>query len=214
MNFKEKFERILLEFSTGKYRKQIEKARTEFFGLSGVIHEDSPIYAERIKLFLDWYVFDRELDDEDLTPAQFFYDIHVKEFSAEEASFHKGILNFISTLFIVKSNAHSYVKVMDMFTGSVYKAHDMNIIDLVNKGDVFQGRLLKVDNKMIFSNGFCFHDQDARSYIEAEIKKIKNMPKQYHQSFMMRLAFMKVKSTEYDHVPIKDIYRENPKVVF
>jgi hypothetical protein len=214
MEYKERFERILEEFSTAKYRQEIEKAKQEFFALSGVVHEDNPLHFERINLFLDWYIYERKLNEEDLSPAQFFYDRNAGKFSKEDGVFYKALLNSISTLFLVKSKMSTYIKVKDMFAGDVYKVNDSNFIDLVNKGDIFQGRLISVDQDRIFSSGFCFHDQDARTYIDAEIKKIRNLPRDYHYSFMMKLALMKVKSKEYDHVPIKDIYTEQPKVAF
>ncbi|MEI6093565.1 MAG: hypothetical protein WCQ47_07805, partial [bacterium] len=76
MDFKIYFEKVVEEFSSGNYRLQIERAKGEFFSLSGVVHEDSRNYIERINLFLDWYVFDRSLDDDDLIPVVLFYDRH------------------------------------------------------------------------------------------------------------------------------------------
>jgi hypothetical protein len=214
MDYKGKFERILEEFSTGKYLQEIERAKQEFYSMSGVVHEDNPLHFERINLFLDWYIYERKLDDEDLSPAELFYDRHLNDFDEEDRAFYKAVLNSVSSLFLVKTKASTYIRVKDMFVGEVYTVDDGKFIDLVNKGDIFQGRLISLDRVRIFSSGFCFHDQDARAYIDSEIKKLKKLSKEYHYSFMMKLALMKVKSKEYYHVPIKDIYTENPKVVF
>ncbi|MCX6113261.1 MAG: hypothetical protein NTY22_08305, partial [Proteobacteria bacterium] len=198
----------------GAYRPQIEKAKNEFFALSGVVHEDSLLYPERINLFLDWYIFDRTLDDDDLTPVILFYDRHHEKFNSDEEAIYGGMTKSISSLFIVKSVTDDLVVIKDLFSGKKHKVEDSYILSLVNKGDIFQGRLIPMRKGYIFSRGFCFHDPDARNYIEAEIKKIKNMIKLYHQSFMMKLALMKLKVEEYSHVPIKDIYSEQPKVRF
>ena len=214
MEFKDCFENTLDEFSVGKYRLQIEKAKDEFFALSGVVHEDSNLYLERINLFLDWYIFDRTLDDDDLTPVTLFYDRHHERFNSDEETFYGGMTRSISSLFMVKSVSSNSVVVKDMFCGKRYKVNDNYVLSLVNKGDMFQGRLIPVKRGYVFSRGFCFHDQDGRSYIETEIRKIKNMGKLYHQSFMMKLALMKLKVEEYPHVPIRNIYNESPKVRF
>jgi len=214
MIYKEYFERILEDFSKGKYRQEIEKAKQEFFAVSGIVHEDNPLHFERINLFLDWYIYERKLDDEDLSPAQLFYDKNSNSFSHDDEIFYKGLLASISSLFLVKTKLSTYIKVKDMFTRNVYKVNDKKFIDLVNKGDIFQGRLISIGEGVTFSSGFCFHDQDARAYIDSEIRKIKSLPRDYHQSFMMKLALMKVKSKEYDHVRIRDIYTEQPKVAF
>jgi hypothetical protein len=214
MEFRECFEKVLEEFSSGAYREQIEKGKHEFFSLSGVVHEDSTLYLERMNLFLDWYIFDRPLDAEDQTPVALFYDRHHERFNSDEESFYGGMTKTISSLLIVKNVSDDSLVVKDMFLGKRYKVGDNYMLSLVNKGDIFQGRLVPVKRGYVFAKGFCFHDQDARNYIEAEIKKIKNMTKQYHQAFMMKLALMKVKVDEYSHVPIKNIYNEQPKIRF
>ena len=167
MGFRDYFERILEEFSSDAYRPQIEKAKNEFFGLSGVVHEDSLIYPERINLFLDWYIFDRTLDDDDLTPVVLFYDRHHERFAPDEENIYGGMTRSISSLFIVKSVSDEVVLIKDFFSGKRYKVEDSYILSLVNKGDIFQGRLIPLKRGYIFSRGFCFHDPDARNYIES-----------------------------------------------
>jgi len=214
MEFREVFENILQEFGVGPYRPEIEKAKYEFFAVSGSIHEDNANFLERINLFLDWYVFDRKLDNDDLTPLEFFCERHGSSFTVEEKLFFEGMNNFVSSIFFVKSVNGERVKVKDLFTGKVYKVYDNYVMNLVNKGDVFQGRLIPMEEGNIFSRGFCFHPQETIGYIKAEIRKIKNMGHAYHTAFMARLALMKLKTEEYSHVPVGHIYNEEPKVRF
>lgn len=214
MEFREVFEKILKDFGVGPYNAEIEKAKYEFFAVSGSVHEDNVNYLERINLFLDWYVFDRKLDNDDLTPLAFFCEKHKASFTEEEKIFFEGMNNFVNSIFFVKSVNKERVKVKDLFTGDVYKVCDNYVMNLVNKGDVFQGRLIPLKDKNIFSRGFCFHPQETIGYIKAEIKKIKNMGQVYHNAFMARLALMKLKTEEYSHVPVGHIYSEEPKIRF
>lgn len=214
MEFKIYFEKVLEQFSSGDYLLQIEKAKGEFFAVSGVVHEDSPLYLERINLFLDWYIFDRTLDNDDLIPVILFYDRYHDRFNSDEEIIYSGMTKSLSSLFIVKRVNDDSVVVKDLFSRKKYKVTDNYVLGLVNKGDVFQGRLIPVKRGYIFSRGFCFHDQDCRNYIESEVNKIRHMAKSYHKSFMMKLALMKVKVEEYSHVPIRDIYSEQPKIKF
>ena len=214
MELRQVFEKILKEFTEGPYRPETEKAKYEFFAVSGAIHEDHVNFSERINLFLDWYVFDRKLDAEDLTPLEFFYEKYGASFTEEEKVFFEGMNNFISSIFFVKSVNKERVKVKDLFTGQTYKVCDNYVMNLVDKGDVFQGRLIPLKDKNLFSRGFCFHPQETVGYIKAEIKKIKNMGYVYHAAFMARLALMKLKTEEYSHVPVDHIYSERPRVKF
>jgi len=214
MEFREQFQNILTEFGEGAYRPEIEKAKYEFFTASGNVHEDSSNFLERMNLFLDWYVFDRKLDNDDLTPLEFYYEKHHASFSESEERFFEGMRSFISSVFFVKSVNRERVRVKDLFTGEIHEVSDSYVINLVNKGDVFQGRLFPIEGKSIFSIGFCFHPQETVGYIKSEIKKIKNMGHPYHTAFMARLALMKLKTEEYSHVPVAHIYNEEPKIRF
>ena len=205
---------LIKEFTTGPYQGQVQKAREEFFEQSGTVHEDSPVYKERMDLFLDWYVFDRKLEEDDLTPVELFIERNTDKFSNEEKQVFDGMIDSISSLYLVKEVSSSRLRVKDMFTGKSYKVEEPELVDLLNKGDIFQGRIVPFMGGFVFSEGFCFHDQEARSYMESEIRKIKSMPKHYHHSFMMKLALMKLKTMEYNHVPIKYIYSDAPKVSF
>ena len=214
MDFRDYFEKILEEFGAGAYRPEIEKAKHEFFTMSGVVHEDSAHFLERINLFLDWYVFDRKLDNDDLTPLEFYVEKKKENFTKDESYFYDGMKSFRSSVFFVKSVNKDRVKVKDLFTGEIYTVIDNYVINLVNKGDVFQGRLIPLKDRNVFSRGFCFHPPDTVGYIKGEIKKIKNMGHTYHTAFMARLALMKLKTEEYSHVPVEQIYSSEPKIRF
>jgi hypothetical protein len=214
MEFKDCFEKVLGEFGEGTYRPEIEKAKYEFFTVSGTVHEDSPNFLERINLFLDWYVFDRKLDNDDLTPLEFYWEKHISSFLEEERALFEGMRAFISSIFLVKAVNRERVKVKDLFSGATYDVVDTYVINLVNKGDVFQGRLIPLGGKNVFSKGFCFHPQETIGYIKSEIRKIKNMGHLYHTAFMTRLALMKLKTEEYSHVPVEHIYSESPRIRF
>jgi hypothetical protein len=214
MEFKNCFDNIVKEFSTGKYGTQIQKAKQEFFSLSGTVYEDSREYIDRINLFLDWYVFDRNLDEEDLTPLKMYIFMHDKNIDEEQKGLLQGMDTSVSSLFIVKELRRDSVKVKDMFTGIKYEVHDDYFLSFVHKGDIFQGRIINIGKKKIFGVGFCFHYPEAESYIKGEIKKIRNMERSYHLDLMMRLALMKVKTVEYPHVDVRDIYSTKPLVRF
>lgn len=214
MNFKSCFDKIVSEFSSGKYRVQVERARQEFFSLSGTVHEENREYTDRINLFLDWFVFERSLEDEDMTPLNMYLFDHGKDMPEEEKKMFEGMRSSVLGLFIVKKLREDSVKVRDLFTDKSYNVDDDYILSFAHKGDIFQSRIITIGKKNIFGVGFCFHNPGSESYTRSEIKKIKNMDRAYHIDLMMKLALMKVKTEEYPHVPTKYIYSENPKVRF
>ncbi len=214
MEFKNYFDKIVEEFSSGKYRTQIEKAKQEFFSMSGTVHEEDREYVDRINLFLDWYVFERMLDEEDMTPLNMYYHLHEGRMDENEMLVLNGMRASLTGLFLVKKLRSDSVKVKDLFTDKTYNVEDDYFLSFAHKGDLFQGRIIPVKGRNTFGIGFCFHAPETETYIRSEIKKIKNMDRNYHVNLMMRLALMKIKTEEYPHVEIKYIYSKEPRIRF
>jgi len=214
MKFSGYFEKIVKEFSSTKYRDEIENAKVDFFKMSGMVHEDEEVYEERINSFLDWYVFDRDLNDEDLTPVEMFLKNNFEALTEEEKKMFEGFIKSIHSLFLVKKTREKNIYIKDMFTERRYMITDLSVSGVVNKGDIFEARLVPFHGVYIFSKGFCFHPAETRGYIVSEIKKIRNMDKRQHILLMMKLAVMKLKIIEYPHVDVSNIYSRKPKIKF
>ncbi len=48
-------------FTTGDYYKEVFQAKQEYFEKAGVVYEDDDEFENRMCIFMDWYIFDRDL---------------------------------------------------------------------------------------------------------------------------------------------------------
>jgi hypothetical protein len=208
------YEKILKEYSSGVYRDEIIDAKLEYYRLSGLVHEDNTLYNERIHSFLDWYIFDRDLNDEDISPVKLFFSKYKEYLNENELSVLNNFLNSIHSLFLLIRISKKFLYVKDLFSSKKYMVMDLNLANFIKKGDIFEGRLIPYKGRYVFLKGFCFHPPDTRNFIINEIKKVKNLEYEQRISLIMRLAMMRVKVEEYPHVEISRIYSKNPKVVF
>ena len=214
MEIRNLYEKILKEYSTGVYREEIVNAKLEFFRHSGVVHEDNVLYNERIHSFLDWYIFDRDLSNEDISPVRLYCKKYSDYLESNEAQLLGSFTNSIHSLFLLKKINKKNLYIKDIFTAKKYMIMDLNLANFIKKGDVFEGRLIINNGRYVFLKGFCFHPPETRSFIIGEIKKVRNLEYEQRISLIMRLAMMRVKVEEYPHVEIKSIYSKNPKVIF
>lgn len=208
------YEKILKEFSTGIYRDEIINAKLEYFRLSGVVHDDSVLYNERIHCFLDWYIFDRDLSNEDISPVRLFYRKYRAYLEPEDLDLLESFTKSIHSLFLLKTLNRKNLYVKDLFTTKRYMVMDISLSNFVKKGDIFEGRLIPFKGRYVFLKGFCFHPPETRNFIISEISKVNNLEYVQRVSLIMRLAMMRVKVEEYPHLEIKNIYTKHPKVIF
>lgn len=65
-------EPIVEEFTTGEYYREVYNAKQEYFDKAGVVYEDDVEFEQRMCIFMDWYIFERDLPGVDL-PHQILF---------------------------------------------------------------------------------------------------------------------------------------------
>ena len=79
-----KVEPVVREFTTGEYYPEVYQAKQEFFERAGVVHDDDAEFEQRMNLFMDWYLFDRDLPGVDLPPIRYYVRQHQADFTPED----------------------------------------------------------------------------------------------------------------------------------
>lgn len=206
-------EPVVEMFTTGEYYEEVYNARQEYFNKAGIVYEDDPEFEQRMCIFMDWYLYDRDLPGVDLPPIKFFFRKEKDTLKDEEKAIYKDLCATVHSIFRVKR--FSFTKrdlvVQDLFTGKTYKVKDPSHKKGFSKGDIFEGRLTPYKDKYEFSKGFCFHPTEMQSFIIAEIKKVKNQEKARQTRLILQLAAMKLKHNRFQHIDVKHIYTFDSK---
>lgn len=210
----EKVSPVVREFTTGEYYPEVFRAKEEFFERAGVVHEDDSEYEQRMNLFMDWYLFDRDLPGVDLPPIRYYVRQHQNEFSPEDKQTFEDLSTSIHSLFLLKRFSwfgKNQLVIQDLFSRKNYTVIDPRLKQAFSRGDIFEGRIFPHDGKWHFAQGFCFHPIEMRSFIVGEIKKIRFQDRSRHLKLILQLAQMKLKHQRYSHIDVKHIYEFNSK---
>ncbi len=204
---------IVHQFTTGDFFAEVFKAKEEYFERAGVVYEDDPEFEQRMQLFLDWYIFDRDLPRFDLPPIQFNYRQNEKTWTEDERAIQKDMCSSVHSLFEMKRSAlfSKDIIVQDLFSKKNYTVKDPQFRDAFARGDLFEARLIPYMGNYSFSNGFCFHPRETRSFILGEIQKIRHQDHSRHLKFILHLAGIKLKHTRFAHIDVSHIYSENSR---
>jgi hypothetical protein len=208
----ELIEKILAHFAGEQFRDEVRVAKSEFFDNAGILDEHSDQFELRMSQFFDWYFFTRELKGYAQTPLDAVFMARELRFTPEE-------MKLIDQL---KQHRHS------LFQFSKLKDNDVTIKDLIqNKKlvvksspwtfgfdaeEIFEARLIPDGDNWIFTKGFCFHPQDAKKYILAEIKRHRKDPDLDPEDMMLKLLKMRYKFERYRHVKIDMIYSNESRL--
>ena len=199
---------IIEEFTTGEYYREVYQAKQEYFDKAGIVYEDDPEFEERMSLFLDWYIFDRDLPGVDLPPIKYFYRKNEARFKSEEIAIYQDLCNTIKSLFRLKGKAWrgNFLVVQDFFSGKKHKVIPPEAHQAFSPGDIFEARLIPFQGSFEFSRGTCFHPREMESFILSEIKKVRFQDKSRQTKLIHQLAAMKLKHQRFAHIDVSHIY--------
>ncbi len=201
-------EPVIDEFTSGDYYREVYNAKLEYFEKAGIVYEDDPEFEQRMCLFMDWYLFDRDLPGVDLSPIKYYFRKNRDRFSNEELNIYKDFGSTIHSIFRLKRFTwfHHHLVVEDLFSNKVYLVSDVDLNRGFARGDLFEARIIPFKGGLEFSKGFCFHPTDMQAFILGEIKKVRFQEKVRHTKLILQLSAMKLKHLRFNHIDIRHIY--------
>lgn len=201
---------ILEVYGRGAYYDEIKRAKEHYFTRAFKVAEGSDRYESELNLFFDWFVFERNLEREELSPIRLFCSKELSEMPQEKKLVFEALGNSFSSVFELLRIKDDEAVIKDLFDGETYVIEEIENPKTFQKGDIFQARLVPIEDKILFSTAFLFHPKEAKAYLKKEIKKIKNLKAENKKEIMLRLALMKHRSEQYPHIDVSHIYSETP----
>lgn len=196
-------------FTTGDYYREVYEAKLEYFEKTGVIYEEDEEFEQRMCIFMDWYLFDRDLPGVDLPPIRYYFKQYRSRWTEEEVAVYSDFCSTIHSVFCVKGAPFfgSGLLVYDLFSKKSYRVMSSGINQGFTRGDIFEARLILFRNQYHFSKGFCFHSSEVKSFILNEIKKIRYQGKARQTKLILQLSAMKLRFLRYPHIDIHHLYQ-------
>jgi len=208
MMYQKYLDPIIEEFTTGEYYPEVYKAKHEFFEKAGIVYEDDSEFEQRMCIFMDWYLFERDLPGVDLPPIKYFFRRNKDRFSNEELEIYGDFCRTIHSIFRLKRTTwfSKGLVVQDLFSRKSYTVNDTDVNQGFTRGDVFEARLIPFRGTYEFSRGFCFHPVEIASFIQGEIEKVRHQDRARQTKLILQLASMKLKHLRFQHIDIQRIY--------
>lgn len=204
---------VIEEFTTGEYYREVYQAKQEYFDKAGIVYEDDSEYEQRMSIFMDWYLFDRDLPGVDLSPMKLYFRKNKERLSNEELAIYRDFCTTVHSIFRMKGRTlfGRHLKVEDLFSKKTYTVIETDINEGFARGDIFEARLIPFKGKYEFSKGFCFHPIEMENFILGEIKKVRFQDKARQTKLILQLSAMKLKQLRFPHIDVKHIYTFDSK---
>ncbi len=216
MKYYQLIDSLMQFYAAGEYGKEAVQAKNEFFDLAGIFDGQSNFFELRMAQFSDWYIFSRVMPKFGMTPIEHFMQVRPAKVTDEDMPYYVNLSNHRLSLFEFLKLKGNDLYVRDLFSNYKLVIKNSPVTDGFTSEEIFQGRLFPHEDSFVFSMAFCFHPNDARSFILKEIKAVKKLKDEEHklarEKLVLRLFRMRNKFEQYRHVGIKEIYSNESRL--
>ena len=207
MSIDKYLETIIHFASTEQYSREVLQAREEYFSTLGYVSEEEDDYEEKLRRFLDWYIFDRPLSDTGKSPVETFYEKLQRTFNEDDENTYSEFRKSIQSLFIVKKSEETGVQVKDLITRRKHFV-EYDVPKGFVKDEIFQARLIPFQGGFRFGESFCFHPISANKIILKRLKSVDRKRLDQVRVFLDDLLQRRRRSERYRHVDSLRFYEE------
>lgn len=209
--FQECFDILIEEFSTGEFYRELFTAKQEYFMESGVVSEDDPDFENQMDIFMGWYLFDRPLQEHDLSPVKLYYRRNRDTLEPKALEKFYALTETVHSIFEMLKQKGDTLILREYCTRKKFEINDERYNLGFSKGDVFEARLIPNGKQFCFAAGFCFHPRESIRFIDSQIKKIRYQDLEQRNQLLLKLNQMKMKHLRYPHIDVSHIYTLEPK---
>ena len=204
-------EKVIEEFTVGDYFREIYEAKKNYFENVGTVAEDDPDFENRMDLFMGWYLFDRPLNVEQLSPVQLYFRKNMETFPPGEKEIYKSLTETVHSVYELMKERTDGLLLRDVGSGDKLEVEERKMKLGFSKGDIFEARLIPLGKKYAFANGFCFHPKEAFKFIESQMKKVRTDDQAQRTKLLLKFGQMVLKHQKFPHIDAQYIYTLTPK---
>jgi len=206
ITFDEYLSRIIDTYTTKEYEHELIRAKKDFFGFIGTVHEEDSFFETYMTAFIEWYIFDRDMTDKDLPPVRLYYRYNFKNFTEEDQKIYNDFTKFRHSLFVAKKVTASTLVIHNLYEDKKISIENTFPTAGFNVGDIFDAILVPFQGQWAFTKTFFFHPQEVKSFIIKEVKKTRNLELNVLLKVIMRLRRLRLKMDRYPYVSPSQIY--------
>ncbi|MCS6837298.1 MAG: hypothetical protein NZ480_00490 [Bdellovibrionaceae bacterium] len=202
----EVYHKALRFFSSDQFDNEFLKSRIYFFQNSHVLDESSPQFFQRNQQFLDWYFFSRPLEKLRLPPSHCVFMFPNLRWSPEEVGVAERLKETVHSLFEIRKISSSSIQVFDLFDECKLEFRLVQGTEYFIKGQLFDGRYLKLDEGNYLFAGRCFHPEESYKFLKKSIEQYKDNPDFNKEKFLLLTLKMRYLYDRHSNARLEHIY--------
>ena len=189
-----------------RYNKEMAIAKEEFERFAGPIYESDRSYDARINSFHNWYILDRPLKEEGVTPLVYFLEFNANSLPQHELAGYRELEHNLHSVFELLKISGGCSRVRDLLTGRKLDVEGVDGTEFMDKGTLFNTRIFSHGDTLYFSNYVLPHPVGAQKVVHQQAKRVRKA-KADLKSFLFQLVLFQSRWDQYKQMELKHIYK-------
>lgn len=182
---------------------------------SGTIFSEDDFYHERMGYFLDYFVFDKNISDDQEKPKTPFDNflkssyITNSELPTKTIKVFEELETYTHSIFLVLKSNSKKLLIRDLLTNQKIEIQGQGrkFFEQFSKPVIFQGFVFSFSNSNHLSKGLILHDREANKYIQRNLKKAKRSENFQKLSELFRFGKQNISFIRLKNITAKAAYQ-------
>ncbi len=211
--YQELMDRILKYFTGAGFEKEFSTASREYFGSLNLLETKTENFDLKMQQFFDWYFFSRNLSGYGVPPIEACKLVRELRFSEEDENWLGQLRSFKHSLFEFIKVKGKDIVIYDLFLKKKMLIKDCPWTFGFEKEELFEARLLPFEGEWTLTQGILFHPAAVKKFLLTEVKKYRKDPDLDFEFFLFRMAQMRSRMEQYQHLKPEVIYANETKLL-
>ena len=189
-----------------RYNSEMSLAKEEFDTFAGPIYETDRTYDARINSFHNWYILDRPLRAQGVTPLNYFIEYNANTIPESELTHYRELRANVHSVFELVKLLGDRTRLRDLVSGKKYDVEGTEHTQFLDRGALFNSRVFRHGSQYFVSNYFLLHPREVVKSIRAQVKQVRRS-KRDPKDFLFRLVLFQSRYDQYKQMDPHNIYR-------
>jgi len=192
-----------------RYNRELVQAKEEFQVFAGAILESDRSYDARINSFHNWYVLDRPLKKQGVTPLEYFLTYNANSLTPEDYDRYRELADNIHSIFEIQKFRKDSIRVRDLLSKKKYDIMGVENTGHLEPGTLFNSRIFTHSGRNYFSNYLLLHPAQVAKEVRGQARKARKAQKKDQDSkpFLFQLVLFQSRYDQYTRMAPENIYR-------
>ncbi|HEY3352615.1 MAG TPA: hypothetical protein VGQ83_05170 [Polyangia bacterium] len=197
---------VVARYASDPHVEETIRAREEWLERAGRVFDDEAAYEGRVATFHEWYALTRPLEGGP-PPVERYLVEEAQQLPETDRECLRALCRAQWSLWEVLETAGTQLRLFDLWGGGRFEVLMERDLPGLERGDLFEARLIGLGGEVRFTRAFLFHPREAVPAIERHVE-LAHRRGDDREAVIFRLAQVRLRCDRYRNIAPRRIYEQ------